>query len=48
MAKQKSETEELLFSLGIDLEADDLLQTYVGEIANKRLRDVSGNNPIWC
>ena len=39
MAKQNSEVEELLFSLGIDLEADDLLQTYVGEIANKKLRD---------
>ena len=38
MAKQKSETEELLFSLGIDSGADDLFRTYVEEIANKRLR----------
>ena len=38
MAKQKSETEELLFSLGIDSGADDLFRIYVEEIANKRLR----------
>ncbi|MDE0505262.1 MAG: type I-D CRISPR-associated protein Cas10d/Csc3, partial [Candidatus Poribacteria bacterium] len=39
MVKQKSGTEELLFSLGIDLEADDLFQTYVEEVANKKLRE---------
>ena len=39
MAKQKPEGEELLFSLGIYSEADNLFQTYVEEIANKRLRD---------
>ena len=38
MAKQKSEMEELLFSLGIDSDADNLFQTYVEEIANKKLR----------
>ena len=38
MAKQKPEGEELLFSLGIYSEADDLFQTYVKEIANKKLR----------
>ncbi len=39
MAKQKSDIEELFFSLGIDSEADDLFQTYVEEIANKKLRE---------
>ena len=39
MAKQKPEGEELLFSLGIYSEADNLFQTYVEEIANKKLRD---------
>ncbi len=39
MAKQKPEGKELLFSLGIYSEADNLFQTYVEEIANKRLRD---------
>ena len=38
MAKQKPEGEELLFSLGIYSEADNLFQTYVEEIANKKLR----------
>ena len=38
MAKQKTEGEELLFSLGIYSEADNLFQTYVEEIANKKLR----------
>lgn len=38
MAKQKPEGEELLFSLGVYSEADNLFQTYVEEIANKKLR----------
>lgn len=38
MAKQKPGGEELLFSLGIYSEADNLFQTYVEEIANKKLR----------
>ena len=38
MARQKPEGEELLFSLGIYSEADNLFQTYVKEIANKKLR----------
>ena len=39
MAKQRPEGKELLFSLGIYSEADNLFQTYVEEIANKKLRD---------
>ena len=39
MAKQKPEGEELLFSLGIYSEADNLFQTYVEAIVNKKLRD---------
>ena len=39
MAKQNSEIEELLFSLGIESDADNLLRTYVEEIANKKLRE---------
>ena len=38
MAKQKPEGEELLFTLGIYSDADNLFQTYVEEIANKKLR----------
>ncbi len=38
MAKQKPENGELLFSLGIYSEADNLFQTYVDEILNKKLR----------
>ena len=38
MAKQKSEVEELFFSLGIDSDADDLFRAYVEEIANGKLR----------
>ena len=38
MAKQKPEGEELLFMLGIYSDADNLFQTYVEEIANKKLR----------
>ena len=38
MAKQKPEREDLLFSLGIYSGADILFQTYVEEIANKKLR----------
>ena len=38
MAKQKPENGELLFSLGIYSEADNLFQTYVEEIVNKKLR----------
>lgn len=38
MAKQKSEPEELLLSLVIDTGADNLLRTYVREIANRKLR----------
>ena len=39
MAKQKSEVEELFFSLGIGSEADDLFRAYVEEIANGKLRE---------
>ena len=39
MAKQKSQAEELFFSLGISPEADDLFQAYVKEIANGKLRE---------
>ncbi|MDE0685651.1 MAG: type I-D CRISPR-associated protein Cas10d/Csc3, partial [Candidatus Poribacteria bacterium] len=39
MAKQKSGNEELLFSLGIGSDADDIFRTYVGEVANGRLRE---------
>ena len=42
MAKQKPEGEELLFSLGIYSEADNLFQTYVDEILNKKLRGYQG------
>ena len=38
MAKQRPEGEDLFFSLGIYSEADNLFQTYVEEIANKKLR----------
>ena len=38
MTKQKPEGEDLLFSLGIYSGADNLFQTYVEEIANKKLR----------
>ena len=38
MAKQKSEVEELFFTLGIGSDADDLFQTYVDEIINRKLR----------
>ncbi|MDE0041313.1 MAG: type I-D CRISPR-associated protein Cas10d/Csc3, partial [Candidatus Poribacteria bacterium] len=38
MAKQKAENEDLLFSFGIDFDTDNLFQTYVEEIANKKLR----------
>ena len=38
MAKQKPENGELLFSLGTYSEADNLFQTYVEEIVNKKLR----------
>ncbi len=39
MARQKSGNEELLFSLGIGSDADDIFRTYVGEVANGRLRE---------
>lgn len=39
MARQKSQVEELLFSLGIGSDADDIFRTYVGEVANGRLRE---------
>lgn len=39
MARQQSENEELLFSLGIGSDADDIFRTYVGEVANDRLRE---------
>ena len=39
MAKQETENEDLFFSLATDPEADELLQTYVDEIANKKLRE---------
>ena len=38
MAKQKSEVEELFFSLGISSEADDLFSVYIEKIANGKLR----------
>ncbi len=38
MAKQKSEAEELLLSLGIDSGHDTIFCTYVDEIANRKLR----------
>ena len=42
MAKQKPENGELLFSLGIYSEADNLFQTYVDKILNKKLRGYQG------
>ncbi|MXY27920.1 type I-D CRISPR-associated protein Cas10d/Csc3, partial [Candidatus Poribacteria bacterium] len=39
MAKQKSETEELLFSLAYGFDADDLFRTYIEEIVNGKLRE---------
>lgn len=39
MAKQKSGNEELLFSLGIGSDVDDIFRTYVAEVANGRLRE---------
>ena len=38
MAKQKSEIEDLLFTLGIDSGADNLFQNYMDKIANRKLR----------
>ena len=38
MAKQKSEIEDLLFTLGIDSGAGNLFQNYMDKIANKKLR----------
>ena len=43
MAKQKSESEELLFSLGITSDADDLFRTYIEEIVNGKLREYQKN-----
>ena len=37
MAKRKSEIEDLLFTFGIDSEADNLFQDYMDKIANKKL-----------
>lgn len=39
MKKQKSENEELLFSLGVVSDTDDLFNTYVEDIVNRRLRE---------
>ena len=39
MAKQKSKAEELLFSLGIGSDTDDLFGSYVEEIVNGKLRE---------
>ena len=39
MAKQKSEDEMLLLSLGIGSDVDDLFRTYVEEIVNGKLRE---------
>ena len=38
MAKQKSEIEDLLFTLGIDSGAGDIFQNYIDKIANRKLR----------
>ncbi len=38
MAKQKSEIENLLFTLGIDSETGDIFQNYMDKIANRKLR----------
>lgn len=38
MAKQKSEIEDLLFTLGIDSGAGNLFQSYMDKIANRKLR----------
>ena len=38
MAKRKSEIEDLLFTFGIDSEADNLFQNYMDKIANRKLR----------
>ena len=38
MAKQKSEIEDLLFTLGIDSGTGDLFQNYMDKIANRKLR----------
>ena len=38
MAKQKSEIEDLLFTLGIDPGTDNLFQNYMDKIANRKLR----------
>ena len=38
MAKQKSEIEDLLFTLGIDSGAGDVFQNYIDKIANRKLR----------
>ena len=38
MKKGKSEIEDLLFTLGIDSGADNLLQNYMDKIANRKLR----------
>lgn len=39
MAKQKSENEELFFTLGISSDSDGLYQTYVDQIVNGKLRE---------
>lgn len=39
MAKQKSDTEELLFSLDFSSDADNLFSTYIEEIVNGKLRE---------
>ena len=39
MAKQRSDNEELLLSLGIGSDTDDIFRTYVAEVANRTLRE---------
>ncbi len=39
MAKQKSNAETLIFSLGFSVETDDLFRSYVEEIVNGKLRE---------
>ena len=38
MAKQKSDIENLLFTLGIESDAGNLFQNYMGGVANRKLR----------
>lgn len=42
MARQKSEIEDLLFTLGIDSGTDNLFENYMDKIANRKLRTYQG------